>query len=190
MAKDYTQLPVTHVRRSDRAVEDNTWIQAKLHAAAVGTLATAVDNQPFLNSNLFVYDEVAHAIYIHTAATGRTRSNVEHNPNVCFTIFDMGRLLPADVALEFSVEYSGVVIFGTATIVEDEAEATNALQILLDKYAPHLTAGKDYRPPVPEELKRTAVFKITIDSWTGKQKVVGDDFPGAFLYGYAPLTPE
>ncbi|NJK79079.1 MAG: pyridoxamine 5'-phosphate oxidase family protein, partial [Chloroflexaceae bacterium] len=47
-----------------------------------------------------------------------------------------GRLLPADVALEFSVEYSGVMVFGSATIVQDEAEASHALQLLLDKYFP------------------------------------------------------
>ncbi|MCO5185969.1 MAG: pyridoxamine 5'-phosphate oxidase family protein [Anaerolineae bacterium] len=186
MTKDYTTLPATHMRRNDRAVIDEAWIRAMLHGAAVGTLATAHNDQPFLNSNLFVYDEAAHAIYIHTAATGRTRSNIAHNPLVCFTVFEMGRLLPASVALEFSVEYSSVVVFGRSAIVEDEKEATHALQHLLDKYAPHLTAGEDYRPPVPEELKRTAVFKITIDDWIGKRKVVAADFPGAFGYGTTP----
>jgi nitroimidazol reductase NimA-like FMN-containing flavoprotein (pyridoxamine 5'-phosphate oxidase superfamily) len=174
------------MRRSDRAVEDEEWIRTMLHSAAVGTLATAHDDQPFVNSNLFVYDEAAHAIYTHTASTGRTRSTIECNPKVCFTVFEMGRLLPASTALEFSVEYSGVVIFGNATVVEDEAEATRALQQLLDKYAPHLTAGSDYRPPVAEELKRTAVYKIAIDDWTGKRKSVSADFPGAFHYGELP----
>jgi nitroimidazol reductase NimA-like FMN-containing flavoprotein (pyridoxamine 5'-phosphate oxidase superfamily) len=94
----------------------------------------------------------------------------------------MGRLLPADVALEFSVEYTGVVVFGTAVIVTDETEATNALQLLLDKYAPHLKPGPDYRPPVPEELKRTAVFRINIEQVSGKKKEVAADFPGAYLY--------
>lgn len=188
MTKDYTALPLTHMRRNDRAVTDEAWIRAMLHNAAVGTLATAHDNQPFLNSNLFVYDETAHAIYVHTASTGRTRSNIEHNPQVCFTVFEMGRLLPAAVALEFSVEYSGVVVFGRTSIVENETEATDALQQLLDKYAPHLTAGEDYRPPVPEELKRTTVFKIAIDDWSGKRKAVAADFPGAFVYGTTPTT--
>jgi nitroimidazol reductase NimA-like FMN-containing flavoprotein (pyridoxamine 5'-phosphate oxidase superfamily) len=94
----------------------------------------------------------------------------------------MGRLLPAEEALEFSVEYSGVVLFGTAVIVQDDIEATHALQILLDKYAPHLKPGQDYRPPIAAELKRTAVFRINIDKWSGKKKAVAVDFPGAYLY--------
>ena len=182
MTKDYTTLPYNHVRRQDREVTDDAWIKALLHRAPVGYLATVNEGQPFINSNIFVYDEAENVFYMHTARVGRTQGNVEKGNPICFTVTEMGRLLPADVALEFSVEYTGVVVFGTAVIVTDEAEATNALQLLLDKYAPHLKPGQDYRPPVPEELKRTAVFRINIEQVSGKKKEVEDDFPGAYLY--------
>ena len=182
MAKDYTQLPPTHMRRNDRQVEDEAWIKALLHRAAVGSLATAHDDQPFINMNLFVYDEVRGEIYVHTARTGRLVSNLAHNDRICFAVQEMGRLLPADVALEFSVEYKGVIVFGRGEVIEEDAEATRALQLLLDKYAPHLSAGVDYRPPVVEELKRTATFRLVIEDWTGKQKQVAADFPGAYWY--------
>ena len=94
----------------------------------------------------------------------------------------MGRLLPANEALEFSVEYAGVMIFGTAVFVADPVEAEHGLQLLLDKYAPHLRPGQDYRPITPGELKRTAVYRITIEEWSGKQKVAPDDFPSAYLF--------
>ena len=181
MARDYLNAPVTTVRREDRAVNDEAWFIDFLKKADVGTLATVHDGQAFLNQNLFVYDEGTHAVYIHTARKGRTRANVEMDEKVSFAIMEMGRLLPADEALEFSVEYAGVVIFGTSTIVEDEEESTRILQLLLDKYAPHLSAGDDYRPPVPEELKRTSVFKVTIDNWSGKKKEV-EAHEGAFWY--------
>lgn len=182
MAKDYLNQPATAVRRSDRAVEDEAWLQDFLAKAAVGTLATVHEQQPFLNSNLFIYDAQQHCIYTHTAHVGRTRANIEQNNRVCFTAMKMGRLLPADEALEFSVEYESVVAFGTVSIVEDRDEAINALQMLLDKYAPHLKPGVDYRPPVDEELKRTAVFRMDITEWSGKKKAVEADFPGAFWY--------
>ena len=182
MPRDYATQPYTDVRRSDRAVDDDGWIKAFLHRAATGALATSYEGQPFINTNLYVYDEGRHCIYVHTANLGRTRANIEYNPKVCFSIMSMGRLLPADVALEFSVEYEGVVVFGQAVIVTDSAEATHALQRLLDKYAPHLKPGEDYRPPVDEELVRTAVYRLDIESWSGKKKVVAEDFPGAFWY--------
>lgn len=177
-----------YVHRRDRAVDDEAWIKTFLHQAAVGMLATVEDNQPFINSNIFIYDEARHCIYMHTASQGRTRKNVTGGTEsrVCFSIMEMGRLLPAEVALEFSVEYAGVVVFGRARVIDDEAESTDALQQLLDKYAPHLKAGEDYRPPVPDELRRTTVFRIDIDSWSGKKKEV-DDFEGAFWYAGEPV---
>ena len=197
--------PINTVRRSDRAVEDDAWIKAFLHRAPVGVLATVSDDQPFINSNLFVYDEISNVLYIHTARKGRTRDNVEAGTvgpsgglrtdrpeqtepaKVCFHIFEMGRLLPADEALEFSVEYGGVTVFGRASVVSDREEAREWLQRLLDKYAPHLHAGDDYRPPVPEELVRTTVFRLDIDSWSGKKKEVEEDFAGAFWYPEQPI---
>ena len=119
---------------------------------------------------------------MHTAQVGRTRANVDENAKVCFHTFSMGRLLPADEALEFSVEYAGVTVFGDVVYVEDDAEKESGLQLLLDKYAPHLLPERDYRPITPEELKRTAVYKIKINEWIGKKKEVEDDFPGAFIY--------
>lgn len=177
------------MRRADKAVEDEGWIRALLRRAPVGSLATVSDGQPFVNINLFVYDEQARAIYLHTAREGRTRSNVEQNERVCFAVSEMGRLLPADTALEFSVEYAGVVVFGRAGIVTDEHEARRALQLLLDKYAPHLRPGRDYRPITSEELARTSVYRIDIEEWSGKKNEKPADFPGAYFYG-RPVKPQ
>jgi nitroimidazol reductase NimA-like FMN-containing flavoprotein (pyridoxamine 5'-phosphate oxidase superfamily) len=182
MSKNYATQPPTEIRRADRAVEDESWIRAFLHEAPLGFLATSYEDQPFLNSNLFVYDAAREAIYLHTANVGRTQANVAHNTRVCFSVATIGRLLPAEEALEFSVEYGSVVVFGRASAVDDPAEAEAALQLLLDKYAPHLRPGRDYRPITPEELKRTGVIRLDIEGWTGKKKEVAADFPGAFDY--------
>jgi len=185
MAIDYAARPPHEMRRKDRAVEDEAWIRAMLHRVPFGTLATVNDGQPYINTNLFAFDEAARVIYMHTANMGRTRANVEAEERVCFSVSEMGRLLPADAALEFSVEYAGVVVFGRAAIVDDQQEATRALQLLLDRYFAHLRPGRDYRPITPEELARTAVYRISIEHWSGKKKEVSADFPGAFLYGDA-----
>ena len=174
---------LNRIRRHDRAVEDDGWIRSLLHRIPFGALATVQDGHPFVNTNLFVFDEAAHAIYLHTAAVGRTRENVEKDDRVCFSVSEMGRLLPADTALEFSVEYKGVVVFGRAAIVADENEARRALQLLLDKYFSHLRPGEDYRAITGEELELTAVYRIQIEQWSGKKKEVENDFPGAFYYG-------
>lgn len=175
-------LTLAEVRRRDRAVTEDAWLRAFLTHAPVGILATSLDAQPFINSNLFVYDEVADVIYLHTARTGRTRDAIDRNPRVCFHVMKMGRVLPADRALEFSVEYAGVTVFGSACVVHDPVEAKSALQKLLDKYALHLEPERDYESTTDADLKRTAVYRVEVENWSGKRKVVPADTPGAFWY--------
>lgn len=181
--------PRSSLRRRDRG-KDDAWVAAFLKRAAYGFLATVGNGgQPFLNSNLFVFDDSGggRRIYLHTHRTGRTRDNLEAAEKVAFSSVAMGRLLPAPEALEFSVEYAGVVAFGRGRVVADRGEARAALQMLLDKYAPHLRPGIDYRPTTDDELRRTAVYRIDIESWSGKQKEVAEDFPGAFSFAFPPV---
>lgn len=192
MAGEGPGKALNEMRRRDKA-RDDAWIREFLHSGAWGALATVRDGQPFININLYVFDEAAHAIYLHTARGGRTRSNVEGGGPVCFSVSEMGRILPDEVALEFSVEYAGVTVFGHAAVVEDDVEKARALQLLLDKYAPQLKPGRDYRPANQEELDRTSVFRIKIQRWSGKANVKAADFPGAFAYEdrrrRSPFTP-
>lgn len=179
----------TQMRRQDRAVHDEAWIKALLQRAPAGVLAASNDDQPYLNTVMFLYHEDAHAIYIHSARSGRLVDMLAANERVCFTAFEMGRLLPAEVVLNFSVEYASVIVFGRAVLVTDEAEAHPVLQQMLDKYFPHLVPGEAYRTPTAKELNVPAVYRIEIEAWSGKQKVAADDAPGAFLWGHVAPIP-
>jgi len=161
---------LTRPRRTDRALEDDSRLEALLHRLAVGFIALSDDGQPYINPNLFWYDGATRRVYFHTAAAGRTRQLVERNPRVCFSTAEIGQLLPADTALEFSTEYASVVAFGRVRLLTDEDEQRYGLQGLLDKYFPDLRPGVHYRPIIEEELQRTSVYAIEIEAWSGKQK--------------------
>lgn len=158
-------------RRIDRAIKSQAEIEAFLQRAPFGYTATSISDQPFLHVGLFWYDPTVRRVYFHTARDGRTRDNVLANSRVCFGVAEIGRLLPADTALEFSNEYASVIAFGRARIVDDAEEKRRGLQGLLDKYFADLAPGRDYRPITDEELARTSVFAIEIEAWSGKQKV-------------------
>jgi hypothetical protein len=173
--------PINQPIRKDRA-KDDTWIREYLKRVPFGMLATEFEGQPFIKPTLFVYDESENAIYIHGALVGRMRTNLEANACVSFCIAEMGRLLPADTAMEVGVEYASVVVFGKAEVLPDSGDAKRGLQLLLDRYFPHLKPGVDYREILPQELDITSVYRINIDSWSGKEERARQDFPGAFTY--------
>lgn len=172
------------VRRRDRAVEDEAWIGQLLRRSPVGTLAMVEDGQPMVNTNIFVFEAASHAIYLHTARRGRTPDRIAEDPApvpATFTAFEMGRLLPSDEAVHFSTEYASVVVTGTITPLRG-ADALRALDLLMAKYAPHLTPGDDYRPADDRDLARTQVGALRITSWSGKRKAADEAFAGAYRF--------
>jgi nitroimidazol reductase NimA-like FMN-containing flavoprotein (pyridoxamine 5'-phosphate oxidase superfamily) len=177
---------INQPRRTDRQINDEQWIKDFLQRAPYAVLGTSYEDQPFLNPNLFVYDQTSNAIYVHTAARGRTPDNISVNGRVCLVASEMGRLLPAGEAPKFSVEYASVIIFGRAQILHVETEMIHGLQLLMDKYFPHHHPGKDYPHMDKKSLEGVAVIKIIIESWSAKQKSAPQDSPGAFNFNQEP----
>ena len=170
MTKDYSfdRQPPNKMLRQEYACSDN-WIREFLIQAQVGYLASLWEGQPFLTALTFWYDEKTHEIYFHTNLVGRLNANSRQNQKVAFAANRWGRLLPSNVALEFSIQYESVVAFGLIRLVEDEEEKRRVLYGLLKKYFPDMAAGQDYRPITGKEVNRTAVYAVKIESWSGKR---------------------
>ncbi|MGW8250662.1 MAG: pyridoxamine 5'-phosphate oxidase family protein [Anaerolineales bacterium] len=170
MAKTYdiSSGALNRMRRSELS-QDEDWIHILLQRAQVGHVATRWEEQPFITPTTFWYDSGRHEIYFHSNISGRLRANSERHAQVCFEASQMGRLLPSNVALEFSVQYESVVAFGRIRLLQDEEEKGRALYGLIEKYFPGMQPGREYRPITESELKRTAVYAIAVDSWSGKR---------------------
>jgi nitroimidazol reductase NimA-like FMN-containing flavoprotein (pyridoxamine 5'-phosphate oxidase superfamily) len=169
MPRDYEgQSPIAFQRQPNYKREDD-WIRTFLKEAKVGHIATSRDGQPFVNPSTFWYDEANHRIIFHSNIAGRVRSNIEANPKVCLEASELGKLLPSNIALEFSLQYRSALVFGIVRIIEDFEEKRAALYGLIRKYFPRMTAGKEYREITDKELRATSVYAITIESWSGKE---------------------
>lgn len=171
MPRDYSlngHSPTDHQRLPEYR-RDDEWIRAFLRRAEVAHIASLWDDQPFITPSTFVYDEARHRLVFHSNITGRVRANLERHPKVCVEVSEMGRLLPSNIALEFSLQYRSVLVFGTAHILEDAEEKRQALYALIAKYFPTLQPGKEYRPITDKELQHTTVYEIKIESWSGKE---------------------
>lgn len=169
MPRNYQHVSATAYQRLEEYKRDDDWIRAFLWEAKVGHIASAQDGQPFLNPSTFWFDEQNHQIIFHSNVAGRVRSNIENNPRVCFEACEMGRMLPSNVALEFSLQYRSVIVFGTTRLVTDPGEARRILYGLIKKYFPAMTPGREFRQITDKELRSTSVFAIQIEEWSGKE---------------------
>jgi nitroimidazol reductase NimA-like FMN-containing flavoprotein (pyridoxamine 5'-phosphate oxidase superfamily) len=102
--------------------------------------------------------------------TGRIRSNIESDARVCFEASELGKMLPSNVALEFSLQFRSVIIFGSARLINDPEEARRVMYGLIHKYFPTMTAGKEFREMTDKELQRTSVYviQISVEQKTGR----------------------
>ena len=170
MPKDYNlDVSPANQQRRPQNTQDDAWTRDFLSRAQIGHVATRWDDQPFITPTNFWYDPDRHEIYFHSNIVGRVRANAERHNRVCFEASESGRFLPSNIALEFSVQYESVVAFGAIRVLEDAGEKRRALYGLIGKYFPAMTAGKEYRPITDQELKRTSVYAIAIESWSGKR---------------------
>ena len=169
MPRDFQSQSPTAFQRLPEYQRDEEWIRAFLREAKVGHIASARDGQPFLNPTTFWFDEENSQIIFHSNIVGRLRANIESNPRVCFEASELGKMLPANVALEFSLQFRSMIVFGSARLITDPEEARRVLSGLIRKYFPAMTAGKEFREITDKELKRTSVYAIQIEAWSGKE---------------------
>ena len=170
MPKDYSlTATLPNEQRRLKYAQDDAWIRDFITRVKVGHIATRWDEQPFITPTNFWYDPDRQEIYFHSNIVGRLRANLERHPEVCFEACEAGEILPSNVALEFSQQYESVIAFGKIRILQDEEEQRQALYGLIEKYFPEMKPGIHYRPITDQELKRTSVYAIAIESWSGKR---------------------
>ena len=81
----YRERPLTQVRRKDRVLADEEWMDRFLTMSAVGHLAVTYEGQPLVHSNFFWFDGTR--IYWHTAQVGKLRAILETGvARACFTV--------------------------------------------------------------------------------------------------------
>lgn len=169
MARNYENQSAAAFQRRPHLTRDDDWIRAYLRQAKVAHIASSRDNQPFLNPTTFWFDEAKHQIVFHSNVAGRVRSNIEQNPQVCLEVSEIGKMLPSNVALEFSLQFRSVEVFGSARLVAEPAEARHLMYGLLGKYFSKMSAGKEFREITGKELRATSIYVIQIESWSGKE---------------------
>ena len=155
-------LTMAHeMRRSDREISSEEALGI-LRKAEYGVMSTASqDRFPYgVPLNFCVIDN---HIYFHSAAEGRKIDNIIDNPRVSFCVVGETCLLPA----QFGTKYESAIVFGTASEVFGQ-EKQKALEGLLAKYSRnHYYEGLKY---IQAHFERTRVFKISIETITGKSR--------------------
>ncbi len=149
------------IRRTDRAIPLEQAIEI-LHKGEYGILSTVSENgQPY--GVPVCYSYVDNALYFHSATEGHKLENLAADNRVSFCVVGKTQVLPD----KFATCYESAIVFGKAIEIAGD-EKLCGLTELLKKYSPdYIEEGRLY---IKASAERTRVYKITIESLTGKSR--------------------
>jgi uncharacterized protein len=157
--------PPTQVRRTDRLMSDED-ARALLARASHGRLATvSEDGAPYCVPLLHVVMDGK--LYVHgTAAKGHLRTNVEHEPRVCFEVDEASEVFPyGRFECDSTIAYRSAIVFGRIRIAAERETKRRFCDALMAKYAkPDWDRPKGFYP----RIDLITVYEIDIERITGK----------------------
>jgi nitroimidazol reductase NimA-like FMN-containing flavoprotein (pyridoxamine 5'-phosphate oxidase superfamily) len=150
------------MRRKDRQIS-NEEAYLIIDKALFGTMAT-VDSDGIPYAVPLDFARNGDFLYFHGALMGHKTDNLKERPDVCITF--VGNVsFPED---HFTTVFESAIVFGKAEEVTGEKEKLNALKRICERFTPKNMGAFD--DEINKGLKATAVWKITIETISGKQR--------------------
>jgi nitroimidazol reductase NimA-like FMN-containing flavoprotein (pyridoxamine 5'-phosphate oxidase superfamily) len=157
------------VRRTDREITQQSEILHIIHACKVCRLALAENNRPYIVPLNYGYsfENGRLTLFFHGARDGKKMRILRANNRACFEVDCDTALIEGQTACQYGYAYKSAIGFGEVLFVEDAAEKTAALDLILA----HQTGTNAAHTFPGEMLNTTSVFKLNVHEFTGKQKL-------------------
>ena len=115
-----------------------------------------------------------HLFYLHGGRNGRLMKHLATGAAVSVAVTMADALVYSRSALDHSVNYRSVVLFGRAAARQPGlAERRRILEAMIARYFPGRTAGVDYERASDAQLEATALVALEIKEWSAKMREGG-----------------
>lgn len=143
------------------------------------------DGLPYVIPLSYHYDaSQPDRLYLHGSIRSRALQLMASGTPVCVTVTLTDGLVYSRKAMNHSMNYRSVVLFGTPREVTDESEKFALFDSMVQRYFPDRLLERDYNPPPSSDLGVTALVEVQIEDWNAKARRGGptgpdDDKPDA-----------
>ena len=148
------------MRKKKREITDKSVLEQLLMQARICRLGLYDGKWPYVVPVNIGYN--AGHLYFHSSRKGKKMEILRDNPNVCFEVDSDVEMVTGELPCDYTTNYKSVIGFGTAVVVEDEAEKLEGLRIIMRRHGAPIEGFR------PEVVPVTAVVRIDIQSMTGK----------------------
>lgn len=153
-----------HLKRSDREITDPSQLHQILKNGRFATISMCWQNEPYIVTLSYGFDEQKNALYFHSALDGLKLDFISKNADVCGTVIeDHGYLMG-----ECEHKYRSVIFRGKMYIVDELEEKKRALNVMIDHLEQNPADVKKRILKNDKVYETVGITKVEIESVTGK----------------------
>jgi nitroimidazol reductase NimA-like FMN-containing flavoprotein (pyridoxamine 5'-phosphate oxidase superfamily) len=130
-----------------------------------GVLAVSGDDDyPYAVPLSYVYRDGR--IYFHSALSGHKIDAINKHNKVSFCVIDKDEIVPE----KFTTYFRSVIVFGNASIIDNDDEKLQAIECLACKYSPK-QSEEELKHEIQKGFRHMHIIRITIEHITGKEAI-------------------
>lgn len=153
------------MRRAKNEISDPVIIEQLLKKASVCHLGLSDDGLPYVVPMNYGYS--GGCFYLHSANEGRKLDILSRNNQVCIEVVIEYSIESADVPCSWTTNYTSIIGFGRAHVLEDLEEKEKALNCLMQAYT-----GTPVHAFSAQSMKRVCVIRVDIDDIRAKDSTL------------------
>jgi len=176
------------VRGAKREMNDVENVHAILDAGFLCHVAFQHQGQTMMIPT--AYGRTEDNLYLHGSTKNFMLNQILDGQTICISVTHLDGIVIAKSLFHTSVNYRSIVLFGRATLVEDENERINGMKIITE----NIVKGRWDEVALGDEnqLKATMVIKFTIEKASAKIRNEGpagdEDLKDVVWSGHIPLA--
>ena len=154
-----------HMNRKEQEITEKNSLIEILKQGKYAVISMCRDNEPYLVTLSYGYDENKNALYFHCSQKGLKLDFINQNPSVCATVIEDRGYKMGDC----SHAYRSVVFWGKMHIIKDLQEKKHALNILVNHLEDDPDIVKERSLKSDDVYEDVGILRLDITEMTGKQ---------------------
>lgn len=187
--KEYDKSKLNRIKRGqNRAIYDVEKINTILDAGFLCYVGYIYEGNPITIP--MAYTRKENKIYIHGSTANRMLLAILESGKTSITVTHLDGLVLARSGLHHSVNYRSATLFGSLKKIENDAEKTEILRLIVNQMMPN--HWNSLRTMYQKELDRTIVVEFTIKTASAKIRDAGvadepEDYKLPIWAGVVPI---
>ena len=164
MIKRWYKIVKYHMKRIEKAITDTAVVEI-LKSGKYTTISMCKENEAYIVTMTYGYDESKNALYFHCAKEGQKIDFIKSNPTVCGTIIE-------DNGYEEGCgqAFRSLIFRGKLMIIEEIQEKKHAFDIIFKHLESKPNSLKDKFFKNDEAYENPGILRLDIREISGKEE--------------------